>query len=105
MTHENPHSHEEKQAAQWLQNYDENIDNYNISSDRGVSFSWYLKKYTYSTIPRVLEANNDTLENKLNTIHAKYYIDSTSKLQSINGYHVIYDNNKTTYKLRIYERD
>ncbi len=105
MTHENPHTHEEKQAAQWLQNYDENIDNYNISSDRGVSFSWYLKKYTYSTIPRVLEANNDTLENKLNTIHAKYYIDSTSKLQSIKGYHVIYDNNKTTYKLRIYERD
>ncbi|WP_455644701.1 glycosyltransferase family 39 protein [Methanosphaera sp.] len=105
LTHENPHTNEEKKAATWLNNHDNHIVNENISSDRGVVFSWYLKKYTYTTIPRVLEANNETLENKLTSINAKYYIDSTSNTTNIEGYHTIYDNNNTSYKIKIYEKN
>lgn len=105
ITHPNPQSYEEKQAATWLKTYDSQITNYNISSDRGVAFSWYLKKYTYTTIPRVLEQNNDTLENKLKTINAKYYIDSTSNTNNINGYHVIYNNENEKYNVKIYQKD
>lgn len=105
MTHENPHSHEEKAAANWLENYDKNLIHENISSDRGVAFSWYLKKYTYTTIPRVLKANNDTLQEKLESINAKYYIDSTSNTTNIEGYHIIYDNHNESYKIKIYEHD
>ncbi|OED30101.1 glycosyltransferase family 39 protein [Methanosphaera sp. WGK6] len=105
LTHENPHTNEEKEAATWLNNYNHQLVNENISSDRGVVFSWYLKKYTYTTIPRVLEANNETLENKLNSINAKYYIDSTSNTTNIEGYHTIYDNNNTSYRIKIYEKN
>ncbi|MCD7781123.1 MAG: glycosyltransferase family 39 protein [Methanosphaera sp.] len=104
ITQENPHTNEEKQAAQWLEEYDQNYANKTISSDRGVAFSWYLEKYTYSTIPRVVEANNQTLEEYLSESNATYYIDSTSKLDGINGYHVIYDNNNTNNPLKIYEK-
>lgn len=104
ITHENQHTHEEKAAAKWLENYDGNYMAYNISSDRGVVFSWYLKKYVYTTIPRVLEANNESLLDKLNSIEAKYYIDSTSNTTNISGYHCIYDNNKEC-RMKIYERD
>ena len=105
ITKENPHTHEEKAASNFIKNYDTDYKNYNISSDRGVAFSWYLKKYVYSTIPRVLTANNDTLENKLNTINAKYYIDSTSNTTNITDYHIIYENENEEFKLKIYERD
>ncbi|MBQ6219124.1 MAG: glycosyltransferase family 39 protein [Methanosphaera sp.] len=105
ITKENPHTHEEKVASQFLKEYDADYTKHNISSDRGVAFSWYLKKYVYPTIPRVLTANNDSLENKLNEINAKYYIDSTSNTTNINGYHAIYDNNNEEFKLKIYERD
>lgn len=103
ITHENQHTHEEKVAAEWLDQYDPNYKSYNISSDRGVVFSWYLKKYVYTTIPRVLEANNESLIDKLNSIEAKYYIDSTSNTTKIAGYQCIYDNNKDT-RVKIYER-
>lgn len=103
ITHENQHTHEEKVAAEWLGQYDSNYKSYNISSDRGVVFSWYLKKYVYTTIPRVLEANNESLIDKLNSIEAKYYIDSTSNTTKIAGYQCIYDNNKDT-RVKIYER-
>lgn len=103
ITHENQHTHEEKVAAEWLGQYDPNYKSYNISSDRGVVFSWYLKKYVYTTIPRVLEANNESLIDKLNSIEAKYYIDSTSNTTKIAGYQCIYDNNKDT-RVKIYER-
>ncbi len=103
ITHENQHTHEEKVAAEWLGQYDPNYKSYNISSDRGVVFSWYLKKYVYTTIPRVLEANNESLIDKLNSIEAKYYIDSTSNTTNIAGYQCIYDNNKDT-RVKIYER-
>ncbi|MDO5825768.1 MAG: glycosyltransferase family 39 protein [Methanosphaera sp.] len=105
ITHENPHTAEEKKASQWLKDYDDNLTNENISSDRGVAFSWYLKKYTYTTIPRVLQSNNESLEEKLNSINAKYYIDSTSNITGIEGYHRIYTNNNREYKLDIYEKD
>ena len=82
-SHPNPHAYEEEKASLWIKDYDPNYPNYNISSDRGVAYSWYLKKYTYTTIPRILKENNDTLENKLNSIEAKYYIDSSSNLTSI----------------------
>jgi hypothetical protein len=104
ITHENEHTHEEKIASQWLKEYDTNYENYNLSSDRGVVFSWYLKKYVYTTIPRVLEANNESLVDKLNSIEAKYYIDSTSNTTNITGYHCIYDNGKDI-KVKIYERN
>lgn len=104
ITHENQHTHEEKQAANWLEEYDGNYNNYNLSSDRGVVFSWYLKKYVYTTIPRVLEANNESLIDKLDSINAKYYIDSTSNTTNITGYHCIYDNNKEV-RIKIYERN
>lgn len=104
ITQENPHTHEERAASQWLKDYDENLTNYNISSDRGVVFSWYLKKYVYTTIPRVLEANNESLTDKLDSINAKYYIDSTSNTTSIEGYRCIYNNNKENIKVKIYER-
>lgn len=105
ITHPNPQSHEEKQAAVWLKTYDPQLTDYNISSDRGVAFSWYLKKYTYTAIPRVLEQNNDTLENKLKTVNAEYYIDSTSNTGSIKGYHVIYNNGNEKYNVKIYQKD
>lgn len=105
ITQENPHTHEEIKASNWLINYDTNYSNYNISSDRGVAFSWYLKKYTFTTIPRVLESSNESLVDKLNSINAKYYIDSTSNTTNITGYHKIYDNNKENIKVKIYERD
>ncbi len=104
ITHENQHTHEEKQAANWLEEYDGNYNNHNLSSDRGVVFSWYLKKYVYTTIPRVLEANNESLIDKLDSINAKYYIDSTSNTTNITGYHCIYDNNKEV-RIKIYERN
>ena len=104
ISHENPHTHEEKAAAEWLSKYDADYKNYNISSDRGVVFSWYLKKYVYTTIPRVLEANNESLIDKLNSIEAKYYIDSTSNTTNITGYHCIYNNNKDI-SVKIYERN
>ena len=104
ITHENEHSHEEKIAGTWLEQYDKNYKNHNLSSDRGVVFSWYLKKYVYTTIPRVLEAKNESLESKLDSIHAKYYIDSTSNTTEIHGYHCIYDNKKDK-RIKIYERD
>ena len=104
ITQENPHTYEEKEATQWLKNYDQNYSNYNLSSDRGVVFSWYLKKYVYTTIPRVLKANNESLEDKLNSINAKYYIDSTSNTTNIRGYHCIYDNTKEL-RVKIYERN
>ena len=103
ITHENQHTHEEKVAAEWLDQYDPHYKSYNISSDRGVVFSWYLKKYVYTTIPRVLEANNESLIDKLNSIEAKYYIDSKSNTTKIAGYQCIYDNNKDT-RVKIYER-
>lgn len=105
ITKETPHTHEEKEASMFLQKYDQNYSQYNISSDRGVAFSWYLKKYTYTTIPRVLKANNESLEDKLNSIKAKYYIDSTSNTTNISGYHSIYDNNREDVPIKIYERD
>lgn len=105
ITTENQHTHEEKEASQFIKKYDTHYTEYNISSDRGVAFSWYLKKYTYTTIPRVLKANNESLEDKLNSIQAKYYIDSTSNTTNITGYHKIYDNNKENVKIKIYERD
>ncbi len=104
ISQENQHTTEEKIAAEWLNDYDENYSYYNISSDRGVIFSWYLKKYVYTTIPRVLESNNESLIDKLNSIEAKYYIDSTSNTTNITGYHCIYDNNKDI-KIKIYERN
>ena len=105
MAHPNHHAYEEEKASLWIKNYDPNYSNYNISSDRGVTFSWYLKKYVYTTIPRVLKENNNTLENKLNSIEAKYYIDSSSNLTSIEGYEKIYDNNQTNNHLAIYQRE
>ncbi|MBE6493678.1 MAG: glycosyltransferase family 39 protein [Methanosphaera stadtmanae] len=105
MAHPNHHAYEEEKASIWIKNYDPNYSNNNISSDRGVTFSWYLKKYVYTTIPRVLKENNDTLENKLNSIEAKYYIDSSSNLTSIEGYEKIYDNNQTDNHLAIYQRE
>ena len=105
ITHENPHTTEEKSASSWLKNYDKNLSNCNISSDRGVVFSWYLKKYTYTTIPRVLKSTNESLDEKLHSINAKYYIDSSSNLTEINGYHRIYKNNNPDYKLSIYEKN
>lgn len=105
ITHENPHTTEEKRATQWLKDYDNNITTENISSDRGVVFSWYLKKYVYTTIPRVLANGNESLEDKLDSINAKYYIDSSSNLTGIEGYHRIYSNNNSQYKLAIYEKD
>ncbi|MBE6486345.1 MAG: glycosyltransferase family 39 protein [Methanosphaera stadtmanae] len=104
ITHENNHTHEEKLAAEWLSEYDHDYENHNLSSDRGVVFSWYLKKYVYTTIPRVLEANNESLIDKLNSIEAKYYIDSTSNTTDISGYHCIYDNKKDIH-VKIYERN
>ena len=104
ITNENQHTHEEKVAAEWLSEYDKDYGNYNLSSDRGVAFSWYLKKYVYTTIPRVLKANNESLIEKLDSIEARYYIDSTSNTTNITGYHCIYDNNKDT-KVKIYERN
>ena len=104
ITQENQHTHEEKAAAAWLEEYDANYMNHNLSSDRGVVFSWYLKKYVYTTIPRVLEANNESLNDKLNSVKARYYIDSTSNTTNITGYHCIYDNRKNC-RLKIYERD
>lgn len=104
ITQENQHTTEEKAAAKWLEEYDSNYAEYNLSSDRGVVFGWYLKKYVYTTIPRVLEANNESLVDKLDSIEAKYYIDSTSNTTNITGYHCIYDNKKDT-RLKIYERD
>lgn len=105
ITHPNPQSYEEKQASDYLESYDPNLKQYNISSDRGVAFSWYLKKYTYTSIPRVLTQNNDTLENKLQEVNAKYYIDSTSNTTKIEGYHVIYNNDKEKYRVVIYEKN
>ncbi|RAP53393.1 MAG: hypothetical protein BZ138_01095 [Methanosphaera sp. rholeuAM270] len=105
ITQEPIHTHEEKQAGTFLQEYDKNYREYNISSDRGVAYSWYLKKYTYTTIPRVLKANNESLEDKLKSINAKYYIDSTSNTTDIKGYHTIYSNNNENVKIKIYERD
>ena len=105
ITHENPHTTEEKKATQYLKDYDGNLTAENISSDRGVAFSWYLKKYVYTTIPRVLENTNESLEDKLDSINAKYYIDSSSNLTQIEGYHRIYTNDNEKYKLAIYERD
>lgn len=105
ITHENPHTTEEKRATQWLKDYDNNLTTENISSDRGVVFSWYLKKYVYTTIPRVLANGNESLEDKLDSINAKYYIDSSSNLTGIEGYHRIYSNNNSQYKLAIYEKD
>lgn len=105
ITHETLHTHEEKEASNYIKQYDSNYTKHNISSDRGVAFSWYLKKYTYTTIPRVLEAKNESLKNKLDSIQAKYYIDSTSNTTNITGYHTIYDNNKENTKIKIYERD
>lgn len=43
ITKENPHTHEEKVASQFLKEYDADYTKHNISSDRGVAFSWYLK--------------------------------------------------------------
>lgn len=105
ITRENPHTIEEKTSAEFLQKYDNNLDVCNISSDRGVAYSWYLKKYTYTTIPRVLKVNNESLEDKLKTINAKYYIDSTSNTTSIEGYHSIYDNKNKENRIKIYEKD
>lgn len=105
LTHPNEHTTEEKNAATWLEKYDPNYMNHNISSDRGVAFSWYLKKYTYTTIPRVLQTNNQTLTNSLKSINAKYYIDTTSNTTYINGYHIIYNNNNTENKVKIYQRN
>lgn len=104
MTHENQHTLEEKAAATWLEEYDADYNRHNLSSDRGVVFSWYLKKYVYTTIPRVLRANNESLIDKLNSINAKYYIDSTSNTTNITGYHCIYDNDKEV-RVKIYERN
>lgn len=103
ITQENPHTHEEITVAEWLEQYDPNYSNCNISSDRGVVFSWYLKKYVYTTIPRVLEANNESLIDKLDSVNAKYYIDSTSNTTNITGYTCIYDNNRDIH-VKIYER-
>ena len=105
ITQEPPHTHEEKLASNYLKDYDPQYKKYNISSDRGVTYSWYLKKYTYTTIPRVLKANNESLTDKLKSINAKYYIDSTSNLTNITGYHPIYDNNKENIRIKIYECD
>ena len=105
ITHENYQTHREKEATAWLKEYDSNYKQENISSDRGVAISWYLRKYTYTTIPRVLNATNETLENKLNSINAKYYIDSTSNLTNISNYHVIYSNKYKNQELKIYERN
>lgn len=105
LNNENPHTHEERMATQWLKDYDPNYASHNISSDRGVAMSWYLKKYTYTTIPRVLENSNESLTYKLNAINAKYYIDSSTKLIYIKGYHKIYENNNKNFTIRIYERD
>lgn len=106
LAHPNEHTTDEKDAANWLQNYDENYTQHNISSDRGVAFSWYLKKYTYTTIPRVVEANNDSFNETLNSINATYYIDSTSNLTHIEGYHEIYSSNSTQInKIKIYEKN
>lgn len=105
LTKENPHTQLEKETSQWLKNYDPNYTKENISSDRGVAYSWYLKKYTYTTIPRVLNANNESLENKLNQIEAKYYIDSTSNLTNITGYHEIHKKQKDNFQIKIFQRD
>ncbi|RAP50198.1 MAG: hypothetical protein BZ136_01905 [Methanosphaera sp. rholeuAM74] len=101
----NPHSLEERHSYQWLENYDQNYRDYNISSDRGVAYSWYLKKYVYTSIPRVLQTTNQTLEDKLKEVNAKYYIDSTSYTDKIEGYHEIYNNNNTKYQVKIYEKN
>ncbi len=105
ITHPNPYTQQEQTSASWLMDYDGNLQDNIISSDRGVAYSWYLDKYTYSTIPRVLEANNQTLEDSLKEINATYYIDSRSRLDSINGYHVIYDNHNYENPVKIYERN
>ena len=57
----------------------------------------------YTTIPRVLEANNESLIDKLDSVNAKYYIDSTSNTTNITGYTCIYDNNRDIH-VKIYER-
>ncbi len=105
ITHPNAHSTEEESSATWLSSYDPDLHDKILSSDRGVAYSWYLDKYTYSTIPRVLNSENQTLEENLEKINATYYIDSTSKINSINGFHVIYDNNNTENPVKIYERN
>lgn len=105
LTHPNEHTTEEKKAATWLKEHDTNYINQNISSDRGVAFSWYLKKYTYTTIPRVLQSNNQTLNKALESINATYYIDSTSNLTDIKGYHIIYNSNTSQQKIKIYEKN
>jgi len=105
LQHENPHTTQEKSASQWLKNYDENYTTKNISSDRGVVFSWYLKKYTYTTIERVLKSTNQTLKEKLDSINATYYIDSSSNLAEIEDYHVIFEDKNQYNTLKIYERN
>ncbi len=106
IQHQNPQTGLEKNAAEWIKQYDTNYTKINISSDRGVAMSWYLKKYTYTTIPRVLEGNNQTLENKLKSINAKYYIDSTSNTTYIQGYHEIYQKQlNNTFKIKIYQKN
>ncbi|MDO5851995.1 MAG: hypothetical protein Q4Q23_05875, partial [Methanobacteriaceae archaeon] len=106
LNHTNSRTQIEKESAQWLQEYDPDYKTANISSDRGPIYSWYLKKYVYSIVPRVLKLENDTLENRLETINAKYYIDSTSNINSINGYHKIHEikSNKTNSTI-IYEKN
>ena len=103
--HANPHTTQEKSAEKFIKEYDPDYSTKNISSDRGVVFSWYLKKYTYTTIPRVLANTNETLNDKLDSINATYYIDSTSNLTEIDDYHVIYEDENQYNRLRIYERN
>ena len=105
LTHPNEHTTDEKNTANWLKEYDPNYMNENLASDRGVAFSWYLKKYTYTSIPRVLEANNQTIDEALESINATYYIDSTSNLTDIKGYHIIYNSNNTQQEIKIYQKN
>ena len=105
LQHENPHTTQEKNASQWLKNYDKDYTTKNISSDRGVVFSWYLKKYTYTTIERVLKNTNQTLIDKLDSINATYYIDSSSNMTQIDNYHIIYEDKNQYNTLKIYERN
>ena len=105
LTHPNEHTTDEKNTANWLKEYDPNYMNENLASDRGVAFSWYLKKYTYTSIPRVLEANNQTINEALESINATYYIDSTSNLTDIKGYHIIYNSNNTQQEIKIYQKN
>ena len=64
-----------------------------------------LKKVHLHNNTKSIEQNNETLENKLKTINAKYYIDATSNTTSIDGYHIIYTNNKEKYGIKIYQKD